>query len=105
MFLTDQEKQALHEQLIGNEAESPIRTALAKLLASIPADKEGEIEFGAKVPERDYQEFRSYFPQYGAVKWFIGEALRSFNTRVRESDEVRFLVERSITDATSGKAG
>jgi hypothetical protein len=40
------------------------------------------VEFGADVPKREYDRFKRNFPQYGAVKWFLNEALRTFNDHV-----------------------
>ena len=56
----------------------------------------GFTEFGAPVPDDEYQYFKDQFPQYGAVKWFINQALISFNQKVRENPTAKEQIDRSI---------
>lgn len=65
----------------------------ALLEATLPSE---QIEFSAKVPSEDYEEFKHNFPQYGAVSWFINSALREFNRLNRENPTARELVNESI---------
>lgn len=53
-------------------------------------------EFGAKIPQDLYDEFRELFPMYGATTWFIQTSLESFLAQVRENSSLQHLVEKSI---------
>lgn len=54
------------------------------------------VEFGAKVPSAEYEEFKENFPQYGAVTWFINSTLAQFNAAVRENPTAKDLIDKSI---------
>ena len=54
-------------------------------------------EFSANVPAEEYQYFRLAFPQYGAVTWFITEALRHFNEHLAANPSIRHSISISIT--------
>lgn len=56
-----------------------------------------ERDFGAKVPEREYERFRANFPQYGATTWFINTALRRFNDEVERNPTAADLVDVAIS--------
>lgn len=60
--------------------------------------KTGQVEFGAMVPAAVYEEFRTNFPAYGAVKWFINEALDTFNQKVRENPNFKKIVNDAIEE-------
>lgn len=55
-------------------------------------------EFGAKVPQELYEEFRHLFPQYGATTWFINESLKSFLDLVRDDEVVQRGIAISIDE-------
>lgn len=56
------------------------------------------VDFGGKVPAEEYDRFKEIFPQYGATKWFINVALKSFNDYVDRNPIVREAVDRSINE-------
>lgn len=56
----------------------------------------GFTEFGAPVPDAEYEFFKEQFPQYGAVKWFINQALIGFNEQVRANPQVKDHINGSI---------
>lgn len=56
------------------------------------------IEFSGHVEAEDYKKFKENFPQYGAVKWFIGTSLRLFNEEVEKNPTAKALIERSIAE-------
>lgn len=56
----------------------------------------GQVEFGAKVPQEEYEAFRKNFPQYGATNWLINGALRHVNKLVEEDAAVKGIIEKSI---------
>jgi len=53
-------------------------------------------EFGAKVPEELYEEFRDLFPMYGATTWFITHSLEQFVKLARQSPQLQEMVAASI---------
>ena len=55
-------------------------------------------EFSAKVDTDAYNEFKENFPQYGAVSWFINNALVAFNEEVRKNPEHRKLIDNAIAE-------
>lgn len=54
------------------------------------------IEFSAKIPAEDYEEFKKNCPQYGAVTWFIQTAVRNFNDLLRENPTARETVGAAV---------
>lgn len=58
----------------------------------------GFVEFGAPVPEAEYDFFKEQFPQYGAVKWFINQALITFNEQVRQNPTTKDHVRKSVEE-------
>lgn len=54
------------------------------------------VEFSANVPKSEYDTFKQNFPQYGAVTWFINQALINFNEEVRRSPAAKEQIEKSI---------
>lgn len=68
------------------------------------------IEFSARVPEEDYDEFRNTFDDgkgrvmYGSTTWFISTALRYFNEEIKEGggplrETVRDAVKKMVDDS------
>lgn len=53
-------------------------------------------EFGAKIPEDLYEEFRDLFPMYGATTWFINNSLRAFINTVRDKGTMQESITLSI---------
>jgi hypothetical protein len=54
-------------------------------------------EFGASVPEEEYQRFQVRFGGfYGATKWFITTALKEFNDRVEREPTLQLQVAQAI---------
>lgn len=56
-------------------------------------------EFGGKIPEDEYLEFKDNFPQYGATQWLINEAVKNINRLVRETPAYRNLVAIAIENS------
>lgn len=55
-------------------------------------------EFSAVVPKSEYDFFMSQVGGYGAAKWFINLALKTFNEKLRENPSARLLVVESIEE-------
>lgn len=55
-----------------------------------------QVEFGARVPQDEYEFFKENFPQYGAVTWFVNTALSEFNQRLRDNPSAKEQIEKSI---------
>lgn len=53
-------------------------------------------EFSSHVPTSEYEFFKENFPQYGAVKWFITNALIEFNEQVRANPTIKQQVDAAI---------
>lgn len=60
------------------------------------ASDNDKTEFSARVPRDLYDEFRRYFPGYGATTWFINNSLQLFLEQVRESPDMIDRVSASI---------
>jgi hypothetical protein len=54
------------------------------------------VEFSARVPREDFEEFKANFPQHGAVQWFISTALKEFNRVCSSSETIQEQVEQAI---------
>lgn len=55
-------------------------------------------EFSAHVPIEEYNFFMEQVGKYGAAKWFINEALKAFNQKLRENPSLRRLVQEAIDE-------
>lgn len=62
-------------------------------MATLPEDTK---EFGARIPESEYERFRKAFPQYGASTWFINTSIREFNEQVAANPSSIELINASI---------
>lgn len=62
-------------------------------------------EFSAKVPYEEYERFKLAFPQYGAVSWFINEALVAFNRKVAENPAAIQLIDEGIDEMVQRNRG
>lgn len=58
----------------------------------------GTKEFSAHVPREEYDFFMEQVGSYGAAKWFINTALRTFNQKLRENPSARTLVKEAIEE-------
>lgn len=58
----------------------------------------GTKEFSAHVPIEEYNFFMEQVGKYGAAKWFINEALKTFNQRLRENPSMRRMVTEAIDE-------
>lgn len=63
----------------------------------MPAVSNEKTEFSAKIPTEMYDEFRRYFPQYGATTWFITATLETFLASVRNEPDAQERVRQSIS--------
>ncbi len=55
-------------------------------------------EFGGRVPEQQFDLFKSAFPQYGAVNWFINQSLEALNRRVKANPGIKNVIDLAIDD-------
>jgi hypothetical protein len=62
---------------------------------AVASDSE-KAEFSARVPRDLYDEFRRFFPGYGATTWFINNALNEFLEQCRKSPEAIERVQLAI---------
>ena len=58
----------------------------------------GTKEFSAHVPIAEYTFFMEQVGKYGAAKWFINEALKAFNQKLRENPSLRVLVSEAVDE-------
>jgi hypothetical protein len=58
----------------------------------------GTKEFSAHVPEEEYNFFMEQVGKYGAAKWFINTALKTFNQKLRENPSMARLVGEAIDE-------
>lgn len=56
------------------------------------------VQMSAEVPKAEYDAFKDNFPQYGAVSWFINNALAQFNAQVRANPTAKRLIDRAVDD-------
>lgn len=62
-------------------------------------------EFGAKVPKKEYEFFRTTFPQYGATNWFINAALVKFNEEVKKNPSLADQVDNAVKEMLKENRG
>lgn len=66
-----------------------------------------KVEFGARIPRKLFDEFREYFPQYGASTYFINTSLEEFMAGVRGDpsarERVRAAIEKMVRDNREDK--
>lgn len=62
---------------------------------AVVSDSE-KAEFSARVPRESYEEFRRFFPGYGATTWFINTALENFLEECRKSPEAVERIQSAI---------
>ena len=55
-------------------------------------------EFSAHVPIEEYNFFMEHVGKYGAAKWFINLALKTFNQKLRENPSMTRLVGEAIDE-------
>jgi hypothetical protein len=55
-----------------------------------------KVDFSAKIPRHLYDEFRRYFPAYGATTWFINSALNALMESVRDDPDAVERVQKSV---------
>jgi hypothetical protein len=60
------------------------------------ASDSSKVDFSARIPRELYDEFRRYFPGYGATTWFINQSLHSFMEGIRGDPDAIERVQTSI---------
>lgn len=58
------------------------------------------IEFSAKVPKADYEEFIGYLPIHGSTAWLIRNALKEINAKLRDDPTLVSRLREAITEMT-----
>lgn len=64
-----------------------------------------KVEFSARVPQKEFDFFKTTFPQYGATNWFINHCLKTFNDQVRNDPSVADVIDKMIEDTLKNNRG
>jgi len=67
-------------------------------MAYVEENENDKVEFSGRVPRKEFDFFKTTFPQYGATNWFINDCLKKFNDKVRANPGLANLIDEMIDD-------
>lgn len=57
-----------------------------------------KVEFSGRIPRKEFDFFRTTFPQYGATNWFVNAAVKAINDRVRANPDLANSIDIMIDE-------